>query len=102
MNFLYLNPGARIKSLAKSFCLIGMLASIIVAIVFLGFGFKINEWYGGILIIAGIVLGISGIISSYFAYLFMAAFGDIAANTNSLKCDIEEIKEHICQDEDNK
>lgn len=78
---LYANPGVTLKVIATLICILGMIASIILAVVF---GYSSSLWgdfnFG---VFFGILIG--GVILSYLSGLGLAAFGDLVLSANEIK-----------------
>lgn len=80
---LYANPGATLKGIATLICIIGMVASVILAVA-LGYTTTIwgdKEFNFGIFF--GILIG--GGVLSYLSGLGLAAFGDLVLSANEIK-----------------
>ena len=78
---IYPNPGATLKGIATLICILGMIASVILAVVF---GYSTSLWgdfnFG---IFFGILIG--GGVLSYLSGLGLAAFGDLVLSANEIK-----------------
>ena len=78
---IYPNPGATLKGIATLICILGMIASVILAVVF---GYSTSLWgdfnFG---IFFGILIG--GGVISYLSGLGLAAFGDLVLSANEIK-----------------
>ena len=80
---MYPNPGATLKGIATLICIIGMVASVILAVA-LGYTTTIwgdKEFNFGIFF--GILIG--GGVLSYLSGLGLAAFGDLVLSANEIK-----------------
>lgn len=80
---IYPNPGATLKGIATLICIIGMVASVILAVA-LGYTTTIwgdKEFNFGIFF--GILIG--GGVLSYLSGLGLAAFGDLVLSANEIK-----------------
>ena len=80
---IYPNPGATLKGIATLICIIGMVASVILAVA-LGYTTTIwgdKEFNFGIFF--GILIG--GGVLSYISGLGLAAFGDLVLSANEIK-----------------
>ena len=75
------NVGKSIKTLAKIFCWIGIVASMIGAIALVFIGIPEIRWGGGMYIAIGIGVLILGPVLSWFGSLHTYAFGDLVENT---------------------
>ena len=78
---IYPNPGATLKGIATLICILGMIASVILAVVL---GYSTSLWgdfnFG---IFFGILIG--GGVLSYLSGLGLAAFGDLVLSANEIK-----------------
>lgn len=80
---LYSNPGATLKGIATLICVLGMIASVILAFV-LGYTtsiFGYSEFNAGLFF--AILIG--GGVLSYLSGLGLAAFGDLVLSANEIK-----------------
>ena len=80
---LYSNPGATLKGIATLICVLGMIASVIIAFV-LGYTtsiFGYSEFNAGLFF--AILIG--GGVLSYLSGLGLAAFGDLVLSANEIK-----------------
>ena len=80
---LYSNPGATLKDIATAICILGMIASVILAFVL---GYTTSFW-GDREFNAGLFFAIliGGGILSYLSGLGIAAFGDLVLSANEIK-----------------
>ena len=78
---IYPNPGATLKGIATLICVLGIIASIILAVVF---GYSTSLWgdfnFG---VFFGVLIG--GGVLSYLSGLGLAAFGDLVLSANEIK-----------------
>ena len=78
---IYPNPGATLKGIATLICILGMIASVILAVVF-GYSTSLfGDFNFGIFF--GILIG--GGVLSYLSGLGLAAFGDLVLSANEIK-----------------
>lgn len=80
---IYSNPGATLKDIATLICVLGMVASVILAFV-LGYAtsiFGYSEFNAGLFF--AILIG--GGVLSYLSGLGLAAFGDLVLSANEIK-----------------
>ncbi len=79
---LYSNPGKTLKSIAAIICIIGLIATVILAFTF---GYTTDYW-GGQEFSFGTFMGIliSGGITSYLSGLGLAAFGDLVLSAKEI------------------
>lgn len=78
---IYPNPGATLKGIATLICVLGMVASVILAVVF-GYSTSLfGDFNFGIFF--GILIG--GGVLSYLSGLGLAAFGDLVLSANEIK-----------------
>lgn len=78
---IYPNPGATLKGIATLICVLGMVASVILAVVF-GYSTSLfGDFNFGVFF--GILIG--GGVLSYLSGLGLAAFGDLVLSANEIK-----------------
>ena len=78
---MYPNPGATLKGIATLICVLGMVASVILAVVF-GYSTSLfGDFNFGVFF--GILIG--GGVLSYISGLGLAAFGDLVLSANEIK-----------------
>lgn len=78
---IYPNPGATLKGIATLICVLGMVASVILAVVFGYSTSLLGDFNFGLFF--GILIG--GGILSYLSGLGLAAFGDLVLSANEIK-----------------
>ncbi len=80
---LYSNPGATLKDIATFICVLGMIASVILAFTFA----NVSTYWGHSEFNIGIFFGIliPGAVISYLSGLGLAAFGDLVLSANEIK-----------------
>lgn len=78
---IYSNPGATLKGIATLICVLGMVASVILAVV-VGYSTSLfGDFNFGVFF--GILIG--GGVLSYLSGLGLAAFGDLVLSANEIK-----------------
>lgn len=78
---IYPNPGATLKGIATLICVLGMVASVILSVVFGYSTSLLGDFNFGLFF--GILIG--GGILSYLSGLGLAAFGDLVLSANEIK-----------------
>ena len=78
---IYPNPGATLKGIATLICVLGMVASVILAVVFGYSTSLLGDFNFGLFF--GILIG--GGILSFLSGLGLAAFGDLVLSANEIK-----------------
>jgi len=94
---MYKNPGKKIRALAKIFCIIGIIGSVIVGVLIITGGALFTNSMGlsgglssGLSSTAtGILVIIGGSLIAWINSIVLYAFGDMADNLASMKSDIE-------------
>lgn len=72
---MYKNSGAKVKGLATFFAVLGMIGSVIMAVVIMAS----NETEEGIIL--GVVVALVGCLFAWLSGLLLAAFGELVQNT---------------------
>lgn len=78
---IYSNPGAALKGIATTICIIGIIVSVIVAVIVGRLDYEFNFfWFLGVAVVGALI--------SYLSGLGLAAFGDLVMNVNVIRSHI--------------
>ena len=91
---MYTNVGAKVKSLAKVICFLGIIVSVIAGISMISSVSQMGMYYGSgnPMVIPGLLMIVLGSVVSWASSLALYAFGEMSENVAAMKNTLDQME----------